>query len=351
MHFQVQSLQKAFENRTVLRGIGFSVEAGEIVGLLGKAGSGKTVLCKAICGQLTFDDGSMELEGNALRGKWFSDVVYVPQKANGQVHSTVKDALSFVLKEKKLSDEEIETRTEELYAQLPLRHMNGKIASLSASQQQLVSLGVAMIQKPKLLVLDDIFAHMDNPTKAFAMGAIYRFAKEEQCGILIASNCGEDVFPLVQKLLLLDNGTIIQGGSPIACYRRPVSLRAASILGDVNFLSGKLLESGGTEALVETEIGSLVGVLARPENEKEIGSEVTVVIRPESWNRSDMPPDENVFRPKVALSVFLGDRADCQLVFEGGAILDARLKNPRSFDLQTDNEIEVWLDPDDVLVF
>ncbi len=349
MSFQATAIKKSFDKQPVLNAVTISVERGEILGLLGKCASGKSTLCRIIAGEIFLDSGTLRLDGKSLANR--KEIAYVPQCISDSEETSVWKKLGLSGK-KEVTDLSL---TPAVIALLHAFRLNPEQVqdsdSLSESQKQLFVIARALAAKPRLLIFDDALSGLDNSSKILVFGACYRYVKEDGGSMLVAANHPADVLPFSDRVALLHGGSIIQEGTPFECYRRPHSPAAAGIISEIDFIRGKLIDVGAGEAFVETAIGKLSGALANPEKEMTVGCDVTVGIRIESWNRSDMAPEENCFRATVVMSAFFGDYADCLLLFENGQRLNARFKNPRMFDLSEGTSFDVWLDPDDVLIF
>jgi iron(III) transport system ATP-binding protein len=151
-------------------------------------------------------------------------------------------------------------------------------------------------------------------------------------------------------MAILENGHILQVGTPREVYKRPQRKTVANFIGETDFIRGKLSGLNGTIATVETAIGKFDGLLGDESRPPSIGQEVTLSIRPECWELSrDRTADRNSVCGKIGAFVYLGEVAQYELI-----VRDTTLKvferNPRFVDGANRGEIFAAVEPEDVVV-
>jgi ABC-2 type transport system ATP-binding protein len=212
----VRSLCKAYGGKTAVDGISFDVAQGEIVGLLGPNGAGKTTALSMILSILAPDEGTVEIGGFDLascRSQAISQTnfaaVYAPLPGNLTVSQNLKIFGHLY------GVKDLPARLEELLKEFELETFrNQKCGVLSSGEQTRVSLAKAMLNRPRLLLLDEPTVSLD-PSVAREIRALIRaFATREGGGVLWASHNMYEVEEVCDRVLFLSHGKILLEGDP-----------------------------------------------------------------------------------------------------------------------------------------
>jgi ABC-2 type transport system ATP-binding protein len=207
-------LIKFFDKSAIVRNISFTVKKKTIVGVLGKNGAGKTTLLGLLMGLITPTSGYIELLGKNLRIKkneilkdinFQSPYVELPKKM------TVKQNLYFYSRLYNIKD--IKDNIEELALDLRIEDLlNKSYGALSAGQKTKVNLCKALINKPKLLLLDEPTASLDPETSIFIRNYLIKFKKKNNSSILITSHNLQEIETMCSNIILLRAGKIVSKG-------------------------------------------------------------------------------------------------------------------------------------------
>ena len=210
----VKNLIKFFDKSAIVRNISFTVKKKTIVGVLGKNGAGKTTLLGLLMGLITPTSGYIELLGKNLRFKkneilkdinFQSPYVELPKKM------TVKQNLYFYSRLYNIKD--IKDNIEELALDLRIEDLlNKSYGALSAGQKTKVNLCKALINKPKLLLLDEPTASLDPETSIFIRNYLIKFKKKNNSSILITSHNLQEIETMCSNIILLRAGKIVSKG-------------------------------------------------------------------------------------------------------------------------------------------
>jgi len=212
----ISNLRKLYVDTIAVDAISFSVRVGEIVGLLGPNGAGKTTTINMILGVLQPTSGTILIDGvdvskdrsRALQCTNF-EAVYAPLPGNLTV---VQNLRIFAML---YSVEDISTRIEQLLQQFDLDHFrNTKCGVLSSGEQTRVSLAKAMLNSPKLLLLDEPTASLDPATAQEIRAEIRDFAAGRSSGVLWTSHNMNEVAEVCDRVLFLSHGKILLEGDP-----------------------------------------------------------------------------------------------------------------------------------------
>jgi ABC-2 type transport system ATP-binding protein len=241
----VTDVRKVYGETVAVDSVSFSVQLGEIVGLLGPNGAGKTTTINMILGVLQPTSGTISIDGvdlakhrsRALQNTNF-EAVYAPLPGNLTVAQNLRIfGMLFSVKN-------ISARIEQLLEQFDLdRFRNTKCGVLSSGEQTRVSLAKAMLNHPRLLLLDEPTASLDPSTAQEIRAKLRHFSGEGTAGVLWTSHNMYEVAEVCDRVLFLSHGKILLEGDPkilpqehgknsleelcIAVAREPVALEGA----------------------------------------------------------------------------------------------------------------------------
>ncbi len=213
---EVKNIKKNYGKNKAVKGISFSIEEDEILGLLGPNGSGKTTTIGMLLGLLKPTSGEIFINGQKLDGNrieileqinFISPYIELPKKL------TVKQNLTVYGKLYKINN--INERIEFLSEKLRLeRLLNSITGELSSGQKNRVSLAKALINEPKVLLLDEPTASLDPEVGDFVRSFLEDYKKEKKISILLASHNMNEVTRLCKSILMMKDGIIIDKGNP-----------------------------------------------------------------------------------------------------------------------------------------
>ena len=213
---EVKNIKKNYGKNEAVKGISFNIKEDEILGLLGPNGSGKTTTIGMLLGLLKPTSGeilinSQKLEGNRIeileQINFISPYIELPKKL------TVKQNLTVYGKLYKINN--INERIEFLSEKLRLGGLlNSITGELSSGQKNRVSLAKALINEPKVLLLDEPTASLDPEVGDFVRSFLEDYKKEKKISILLASHNMNEVTRLCKSILMMKDGNIIDEGNP-----------------------------------------------------------------------------------------------------------------------------------------
>ncbi len=213
---EVKNIKKNYGKNEAVKGISFNIEEDEILGLLGPNGSGKTTTIGMLLGLLKPTSGEILINGQKLEGNrieileqinFISPYIELPKKL------TVKQNLTVYGKLYKINN--INERIEFLSEKLRLGGLlNSITGELSSGQKNRVSLAKALINEPKVLLLDEPTASLDPEVGDFVRSFLEDYKKEKKISILLASHNMNEVTRLCKSILMMKDGIIIDKGNP-----------------------------------------------------------------------------------------------------------------------------------------
>ena len=213
---EVKNLRKKYASKEAVKGISFNIKENEILGLLGPNGCGKTTtigmllgLLKPTAGEIKIDNMNFEKNRIDILSKinFISPYIELPKKLTVKQNLIVYGKLYNI----KNLEHQIQYLTEKLRLEELLNRITGE---LSSGQKNRASLAKALINKPKVLFLDEPTASLDPEVGDFIRGFIETYKQENKISILLASHNMNEVNRLCKSVLMMNNGQIIDQGSP-----------------------------------------------------------------------------------------------------------------------------------------
>lgn len=225
-----------------LQQIDLTVSPGDYFVLIGETGAGKSMLLEIITGLLTPDSGTVFLNGMDItktppQHRNFG-IVY--QKPSLFPHMSVYENIVYPLKRKKAGKQVIQEKLGKLAEELEITSLlKRNISNLSGGEAQRVTIARALITDPVLLLLDEPLSYLDIQLKR-EMSALLRKINQQGKTIIHVTHDYEEALSLTNKIGILENGTIIQTGSPQDVFNNPKSQFVANFIGIKNFFYGKI---------------------------------------------------------------------------------------------------------------
>lgn len=223
--FAVSGLTKRFGARTVVHGITMHVERGEIVGLLGANGAGKSTTFRMVVGLLAVDAGVIELDGRTITtlpmyARSRLGLGYLAQEPTVFADLSVADNVRIVI-EHHFPRREHDQRIAKLLAELGLSHLaTSRAAGLSGGERRRLEITRALVVEPKLLFFDEPFAGVDPKSR----GEIVRIINELRnrgVAVLITDHHAETILRLVDRLYVMKSGENLAHGTPAEIVADP----------------------------------------------------------------------------------------------------------------------------------
>ncbi len=278
---EIHSVSKRYGSTVALDDVSLTIGEGEFFALLGPSGSGKTTLLRAIAGFVTPDSGRILVDGRDVAG------VPVHRRRLAMVfqhyalfpHLTVHENVAFGLVVTGTPRAEIADRVRALLALVQLEGLESrKPAQLSGGQQQRVALARALITRPRVLLLDEPLGALDKRLREQMQVELRQIQKAVGITAVFVTHDQEEALTLADRIALLDEGRLVQTGSPEAVYERPRTAFAAGFLGDANFFTARPAGEEDGRWRLTTEDGTALYAAAAPPRRCEA---VQLAVRPE----------------------------------------------------------------------
>ena len=256
-------LVKRYGEVRAVDGVSLTIEHGEFFTLLGPSGSGKTTTLRLIAGFELPDGGRVELGGEPVEHlpPYARDVNTVFQDYALFPHMTVAENVAYGLRVRKVAKQERRRRAEEALELVRLAGTGArKPAQLSGGQRQRVALARAIVNRPRVLLLDEPLGALDLKLRQEMQLELKRIQQEVGITFVYVTHDQEEALTMSDRLAVFNAGRIEQVGAPADVYERPASEFIASFVGVSN-----LLERGGRRFTIRPEKVRLIEDGAHPE--------------------------------------------------------------------------------------
>lgn len=297
-----------------LKNINFSVEDGQYCILLGPSGAGKTLLMECIVGLRKPDRGRIFLNGREVTDipPEERNIGYLPQDYALFPFMNVYRNISFGLRLRKFTADEIKTDVEDVADSLNIKHLLYRLPStLSGGEKQRVALARAFIINPYFLLLDEPYCSLDANLKRNLWLQMLRFHRRTNKTTVHITHDLEEAFTLGEKVIVLINGYVEQSGSREDVFYHCNSFEVASFLGISNILYGRIISTNRKEDNIKIRWRGYTITSHFKEGFSE-GSKIRFCIRPQEIKiiREGRPIKEelrdNLFRGRIVDSISHG---------------------------------------------
>ncbi len=242
MELSISELRVCLQGTEILHGVDLDVADGEFVALLGQSGCGKSTLIQSVAGLLDIRSGEIRADGRSLAG--------VPPERRGTVivfqnlrlfpHMTVFDNIAFSMALKKRPKAETAQVVERLLEDVQLPgYGRRRIRELSGGQMQRVALARALAAEPRLLLLDEPFSGLNEGLRDEMGRLVKKLHREKGLTTVLITHDRQEALRLADRVALMQDGRILQCGTPEEIFWRPASRAVAAYFGKINCLPGR----------------------------------------------------------------------------------------------------------------
>ena len=223
---KVESLLKKFGNKVVLNSVSFDIKQGEFFSILGPSGCGKTTLLRCLIGIERPESGSILKNGIDITnanpkdrgmGIVFQNYALFP-------NMTVYQNIAYALKARKMAKEEIDKKVRQIIDDVGLSdHINKKPRQLSGGQQQRVAIARTLVLRPDLVLFDEPMSALDSDIRMQLRALIKQVQQKRGISMVYITHDQEEAFSLSDRIMVMNNGNILQIGTPKEIYNHPAT--------------------------------------------------------------------------------------------------------------------------------
>lgn len=307
---EIKNLTKEYDGDIILKGIDLTIHQNEFVTLLGPSGCGKTTLLRIIGGFDTPTSGEVKFDGKDLIQipSYKREINTVFQKYALFPHLNVFDNIAFGLRMKKVPESEVKERVNRMLKMVKLfDYANRRIDSLSGGQQQRIAIARALVNRPKVLLLDEPLGALDLKLRQDMQYELKEIQREMGITFIFVTHDQEEALTMSDTIVVLNDGLIQQIGTPVYIYNEPRNRFVANFIGESNIVRGVMLEDYKVE--FENHVFECVD---RGYNANEV---VDIVIRPEDLQI--VSKDKGAFTGVVDTVIFKGVHYEIIVMVEG----------------------------------
>lgn len=242
---EFRNIVKNFDGQIVLKGVNLDIYENEFVTLLGPSGCGKTTLLRILGGFLDADEGKIIFNGEEINRlpPYKRELNTVFQKYALFPHLSVYENIAFGLKINKLSKDVIDQKVMKMLKLIGLEGFEDKNTTLlSGGQQQRIAIARALVNEPKVLLLDEPLAALDLKLRQEMQYELKRIQQEVGITFIFVTHDQEEALTMSDKIVVMKNGEIQQVGTPQEIYNEPANRFVANFIGESNIIPGVMPE-------------------------------------------------------------------------------------------------------------
>lgn len=255
----LQGITKDFPGLRALDDVNFSIKDGEFFVMLGPTGAGKTTTLRIIAGLTKQDAGTVIFDGISMENTTPSDrdVAFVFQQYSLYPTMTVFDNLAFPLRSplRKTPEAEIRKKVDEAAQKLRITHLlDRKTARLSGGEMQRVSIGRAIVREPRMFLMDEPLSNLDAKLRESLRVELQHLQKTQGNTTLFVTHDQIEALTMADRIAVLNEGRVIQIGTPNDIYDRPATTFVATLVGTPRINLFKAARDNGTVLIENSEL-------------------------------------------------------------------------------------------------
>ena len=284
----VRDLKKSYDDLQVLHGLDIDIHNGEFVVLVGPSGCGKSTLLRMIAGLESISGGTIHINDRLVNNlpPAERDIAMVFQNYALYPHKTVRGNISFSLRMKGLSKNDIEDRVQkaaEILGLIP--YLDRYPRALSGGQRQRVAMGRAIVRDPQVFLFDEPLSNLDAKLRVQMRTEIRELHQRLKTTTIYVTHDQIEAMTMADKIVVLQNGVIEQIGSPLELYDNPANQFVAGFIGSpaMNFFSANV-EVHENKLVARLKSGTLQ---LRKTKHLSAGQKIKIGVRPENLMITD----------------------------------------------------------------
>ncbi|MBK5073168.1 spermidine/putrescine ABC transporter ATP-binding protein PotA [Budviciaceae bacterium CWB-B4] len=279
---ELKNVRKAFDGRDIINHFNLTINDGEFLTILGPSGCGKTTVLRLIAGLETVDEGSILLTNQDITHQPAEQrhVNTVFQSYALFPHMTIFENVAFGLRMQKTPADQITPRVMEALKMVQLdSYAQRKPHQLSGGQQQRVAIARAVVNKPKVLLLDESLSALDYKLRKQMQSELQALQRKLGITFVFVTHDQEEALTMSDRIVVMRNGQIEQDGTPREIYEEPKNMFVARFIGEINEFDAVIINRIDEKRVWANVEGRECGILT--DLDVQPGDKVKVLLRPE----------------------------------------------------------------------
>ena len=347
-YLRIEDLSKRFDKFQAIRQTNLVIKKGELFCLLGPAGCGKTTLLRMLAGFEEPSEGKIFLDGKELTGipPFRRPVNMMFQSYAIFPHMTVEENIAFGLKQDGFSKTNIHQKVEEALDLVEMPKLaKRKPNQLSGGQRQRVALARILVKQPKLLLLDEPMAALDKKLREQMQWEVVDILEKVEATCVMVTHDQSEAMTMASRIAIMNEGEILQVGTPSEIYELPNSRYTAGFIGTVNLFEGTVIQDEADHVIIQSPILKHPIFVDHGITGNE-GMNVTVALRPEKIRIASKPAEKlhNCASGIVSDIAYFGSHSIYHIELESGQLVYVHLPNSERGTPQASWNDKVYLE-------
>lgn len=307
---EIENIVKVFGKVTAVNNVSLKINEGEFVSLLGPSGCGKTTLLRMIGGLENPTSGNIYLQGKLINKikAHKRPINMVFQRYALFPHMNVFENIAFGPKIKKVPKNEIKKKVTEMLKLVRLEGFENRMSNeLSGGQCQRVAVARALINEPLVLLLDEPLGALDLKLRKVMQIELRNIQRSLGGTFIYVTHDQEEALVLSDRIMIMNDGNIVQTGSPIDIYKNPNTVFSSKFIGESNLLEGSIKALSKTDDTLDVEVGNSI-IKTYYRNDIDSNEKIFLSIRLENVviSKEKINDFENIYNGIIKNSIFLG---------------------------------------------
>ena len=339
-----------------LDNVSLNVYEKEFITLLGPSGCGKTTLLRSISGFEELDSGEILIDSQNMTvvPPYKRPVNTVFQNYALFPHLNVEKNIGYGLDVTGCEKNERNRRVDETLTLVGLDgYENRKPSQLSGGQQQRVALARAIINRPKILLLDEPLSALDRKLRQSMQLELKNIQNELGIAFIFVTHDQEEALTMSDKIIVMNQGRIVQSGTPTEIYDNPTSKFTAEFIGESNFFDGKIINNN-EKLSFQSDCSNIIYLDNSQKDHYEIGKNVAILLRPEEFYLEPYDLNNDCFiEGNVKQIFFLGTDFKVLLEIANKKIIHFVIRDSNRVEIQKFNigtKIKLFYNPNNIKV-
>jgi spermidine/putrescine transport system ATP-binding protein len=324
---ELRQIQKSYAANLILNDISLDIYPGEFLTLLGPSGCGKTTLLRLISGFDTPDSGDVLFNGQRINTlpPQKRDVHTIFQSYALFPHLSVYENVAFALRCKKIAENEIKERVFDALQLVQLTEYGERsIKQLSGGQQQRVAIARAIINRPKVLLLDEPLSSLDYRLRKSMQYELKQLQKKLNMTFIFVTHDQEEALSMSDRIAIFNQGKIEQIGTPREVYETPKNLAVAMFIGEANIFKVQVASIQQNDTL--TVFIEDIEIECRHHESIHLNQKLHLIVRPEDirvWSTNEVQDTAGMLPGKITDIIYKGSTVDVTVQLPSGQLINA----------------------------